>query len=71
MSQLTLNLPAKLAAELTEASRKANRAPDDLALELVQRGLAVRGFRAAREAILDALGAQSPETDEEAFKLLS
>jgi len=71
MSQLTLNLPDKIAAELAEASRQVNRAPDDLAVELVQRGLAVRRFRAARKAILNSLGDKVPETDEDAFRLLS
>ncbi|HEX3355794.1 MAG TPA: hypothetical protein VHS31_02340 [Tepidisphaeraceae bacterium] len=70
MSQLTLNLSDKIAAELAEASRKANLSPGDLAMELLQRGLAVRRFRSAREAIINSLGDKAPDTDEEAFKML-
>jgi hypothetical protein len=71
MSQLTLNLPDKIAAELAEASRRANCQPGDLALELVQRGLAVRRFKTAREGIQNSLGENAPKTDDEAFNLLS
>jgi hypothetical protein len=71
MSQLTLNLPEKLAAELAEASRRDHRSADELALVLVKRGLAVRRFRAARQGVLDSLGDKAPATDEAAYDLLS
>ena len=70
MSQITLNLPDRIAAELEEASRLANHTPDDLAIELLRRGLAARKFRATRQAIIDSLGERAPSTDEDAFKLL-
>jgi hypothetical protein len=70
MSQLTLNLPDKLAADLVEASRQSNRAPDELAVELLKRALAVRSFKSARDAIASSLGDRAPETDDDAFKLL-
>jgi len=70
MSQITLTLPDKVAAELAEASKQVNCAPGDLAAELVQRGLAVRRFKVAREAVLGSLGQQSTVTDADAFKLL-
>ena len=71
MSQLTLNLPEKLAAELAEVSRQDQRAADELAIEFVKRGLAVRRFRAARDGILDSLGDRAPKNDEAAFDLFS
>ena len=48
MSQLTLNLSDKIAAELAEASRQANRTPDELALNCFSADLAVRRFNLAR-----------------------
>jgi hypothetical protein len=71
MSQLTLNLPDKLASELAEASRQTNRSPDDLAVDLLRRALAVRRFKAARESVQNALGEGAPPSDDDAFKLLS
>ncbi len=70
MSQLTLNLPDNVAADLVEASRQSNRAPDELAVELLKRALAVRRFKSARETIVESLGDRAPETDDDALKLL-
>ena len=70
MTQITLTIPDKIAADLEEASRQANRSPDELASELLRRGLAVRKFKQTRQAIIDSLGDRAPETDDDAFKLL-
>lgn len=65
-----LNLPEKLAAELNAASRQMNRPLDEFAAELLQRALAVRRFRSAREAILNSLGNDAPKSDDDAIDML-
>jgi hypothetical protein len=70
MSQITLNLPDKLAAELAAASRRSNQSPVDLAVELLRKALVVQRFRAAREDVLATLGDEAVESDDNAFEQL-
>jgi len=70
MSEITLQLPDSLAADLQAASRESKCKPDDLAVDLLRRALAVRKFRAVRQAALESLGDDAPATDEDAFKMM-
>jgi hypothetical protein len=70
MSQLTLHIPDRLAAELDEASRESNRDPGELAVELLRRAMASRRFRSLRQAALAELGDKAPMSDEDAFGML-
>lgn len=70
MSELTLQLPDRLAEELAIASKESNRKPDELVVELLRRAMAARRFRTLRQKALSELGANAPETDEDAFKMM-
>lgn len=70
MSQLTLQLPDRLAADLASASKESNRQPDELVVELLGRAMAARRFRALRQKALAELGNRAPDTDEDAFRML-
>ena len=71
MGRLTLNLPNDVAAALAEESRQSNRAPDELAVELLERALAIRKFRSARGAVIESLGDAAPASDDDVFKQIS
>ena len=71
MGQLTLNLPSDVAAALAQESREANCGQEEIAVDLLKRALAIRRFRSARRSLLEALGDDAPESDEEIFKNIS
>lgn len=71
MSQITLYLPDGLSAELDEASREANSRPEDVAREMVERALRVRRFDRVRRKIIDSLGPDAPQSDQDAFEQVS
>ena len=64
MSQITLNLPDKAAAELAEASRETNRNPEDVASELLQRALLLRRFDRAKHRLWIGRGTYRPRPRE-------
>ncbi len=70
MSEMILQLPSRLAAELDAASKESNRRPDEIVLELLRRAMAARQFRALRRQALDQLGDDAPLTDDDAFKMV-
>src|SRR5438067_4895688 len=65
MSQLKLDLPSDVAAALAEESREANRGEQEVALDLLKRALAIRRFRAARKSVIEALGDDAPDSDDD------
>ena len=71
MSQITLNLPDSAAAELADVSREANRNPEDVASELLQRVLLIRRFDRAQDKVSGSLRADAPKSEDEAFEHLS
>jgi hypothetical protein len=71
MNTLILNLPSDVAAALAQESRDANQGPEEMAVDLLKRALAIRRFRAARKSVLEALGDEAPESDEDVFKNIS
>ena len=71
MSQLILQLPDKVAAALNEVSRAAQRPPEEIAREMVEKALAIQRFDAIRQKLQNSLGDDAPETDEEVFKQIS
>jgi|GEM_PF-5251415 len=71
MRLLTLNLPSEVSAALEEESREGNRVQEEVALDLLQRALAVRRFRAARNSVIQSLGKYGPDSDDEVFEQIS
>jgi hypothetical protein len=71
MSVLTLNLPTEVSAALAEESRQTNRGQEEVALDLLQRALAVRRFRAARQSLVQSLGDQGPDSEEDIYNQIS
>lgn len=71
MSLITLNLPSEVSAALAEESRQANRAQEEIAVDLLQRALAVRRFRAARKSVIQALGDDGPDSEDDIFEQIS
>ena len=71
MGRITLNLPNDVAAALAEESRQAKRGEEDLAVDLLKRALAIRRFRAARNSVIEALGDDAPDSDDDVFKRIS
>jgi hypothetical protein len=71
MSVLTLNLPSDVSAALAEESREANRAQEEVALDLLQRALAIRRFRSVRASIIESLGDAAPDSEDEIFERIS
>ena len=68
MSQITLNLPDDLVAELDKASRETNSRPEDAAREMVKRALRARRFDRARRNIIDSLGPDAPLSEQDALE---
>ena len=71
MSRLILELPDKVAAALNEMSRAAQRPPEEIAREMVEKALAIERFDGIRQKLQDSLGDDAPQTDEEIFKQIS
>lgn len=71
MSQLTLQLPERLAAELAEASRESNRTPDELAVDLLRRAMAAWRFERLSDKVSKSLKPDAPKSEDEAFEQLS
>jgi hypothetical protein len=71
MSVLTLNLPNDVSAALAEESRQSNRGQEEVALDLLQRALAIRRFRSARKTVIDALDEAAPDSEDDIFEQIS
>jgi hypothetical protein len=71
MSLLTLNLPNEVSVALAEESRLENRGQEEVAVDLLKRALAVRGFRAARKSVIEALGDNGPDSEGGIFEQIS
>jgi hypothetical protein len=71
MSRLNLNLPDDIAAVLAQESSKAGCTPEEMAVDLLKRALAFRRFRSVRKSLLEALGDDAPESDDDIFRRVS
>jgi hypothetical protein len=71
MSQLTLNLPDDVARALADASRQSRRGEEEVALDLLKRALAVQRFRSIRESLLETLGDDAPQDDDDVLRQIS
>jgi hypothetical protein len=71
MSRLNLNLPDDIAAVLAHESSKAGCTPEGMAVDLLKRALAIRRFRSVRKSLLEALGNDAPESDDDIFRRVS
>jgi hypothetical protein len=71
MSQITLNLPDKVADDLAAASRDANQSPETFAAELVRRALSVRQLQQAHSKLVKQGEASGFKKDEDVFKAIS
>jgi metal-responsive CopG/Arc/MetJ family transcriptional regulator len=70
MTRITLQLPDQLAREIEAVCAEEQRGPDELAADLLRRGLAVRAFRQLRNRAQAELGDHAPETDEQAMNMI-
>jgi hypothetical protein len=70
MTSITLQLPDQLAREIEAVCAEERRGPDELAAELIRRGLAVRAFRQLRARAQSELGSSAPETDDQAMNMI-
>ncbi|HWB53627.1 MAG TPA: hypothetical protein VG722_05520 [Tepidisphaeraceae bacterium] len=71
MSQITLHLSGKVAADLAAASREAKKTPEAFAEELVSRALSARKLREAHAKLARYGKAAGFETDEDVYKAIS
>jgi predicted transcriptional regulator len=70
MATLTIRLPDEMKSELDEVSREEHKAVSDIAMEVLQRYLAVRKFRSIRNKVLPFTDTQGLLTDKDVFKAL-
>jgi hypothetical protein len=71
MSILTLNLPTEVSAALAEVCRQANRGQEEMALDLLQRALAIRPFRSVRQSVIATLGEGAPNSEDDILGQIS
>jgi hypothetical protein len=71
MSILTLNLPTEVSAALAEECRQANRGQEEMALDLLQRALAIRPFRSVRQSVIATLGEAAPNSEDDILGQIS
>lgn len=71
MSTLTLQLPEELARQLEAIGKEQGTTAEDAAADMLSRAVAVRAFRAARQAILAKLGDEAPKSESDIFEQIS
>ena len=71
MSQLTVNLPNDMAAELAEAGRESSKTPEELVQDLVRRMITLRRWQHLRRDVREQLGPDAPASEEEVFEQIS
>lgn len=68
---ITIQLPDESGEALDELSRREQRSAEELAINLVERGLRVRRFRELRKETLERLGRDAPRDDQAALDEIS
>lgn len=68
---VAISLPEELTAELDTAAREEGTSRSELVRDALRRFLAVRRFRAVREAVTAGAEATGFVSDEDVFKALS
>lgn len=67
MKDFTVQLADEVRRDLEEIGRRERRAPEDVARDMLERGVRAVQFRELRRESLESLGDEAPETDRQAI----